>query len=735
MSTVTTDTRTDRLYQLLPAIYRLRDAEQGYPLQALLRVIAEQVNLIEDDIGRLCDNAFIETAEDWAVPYIGDLIGYRPVADTAAEQESGALNRVLVPRREVANTIRYRRRKGALSLLEVLAGDVAGWPARAVEFFKLLGWHQNLDHRHMERARTCDLRNVEALELLDGPFDRLAHSVDVRRIDSARSRGRYNIPSVGVFVWRLKTYTVSHTPAYCMENAGPHCCTFSVLGQDAPLFTRPEPETEPTHIAEAINLPVPVRRLAFERDKALFYGENRSFAIWAEGWAGLDGSSPVPVEQIIAADLSDWRYAPPANHIALDPLLGRFAFPPGQLPKKGVRVAYRYGFSGDLGGGEYSRTLYDPPTLKAAAADSAQAVAPSFYRVGSGQAYARIGEALQQWTQDRPRRAVIELTDSGVYVEPVAIELAPEQSLQLRAANRARPVIRLLDWQTDLPDALSVGMAAGSRLTLDGLLVTGRAVRITGRAGDTASASGVESCGAEVVIRHCTLVPGWALDCDCEPKRPAEPSLELYGVRAKVRIEHSILGSVQINQDEVRSDPLPLEISDSILDATAPDKEAIGAPGYAVAHAVLNIKRSTVFGMVDVHAIGLAENCVFNDCVNVARRQLGCMRFCYVPPRCRTPRRYHCQPDLAVQAAQEDLAAGPARDAPSPASCCACGRNSPAAATAVPAMASWPCPVPKKSSAAPRTNRKWAPSTTCSNPSGRPICAPAWKSTARPAWT
>ncbi len=43
--------RFDRLYNLLPPIYRMRDTEQGYPLQALLRVIAEQVNIVEDDIG------------------------------------------------------------------------------------------------------------------------------------------------------------------------------------------------------------------------------------------------------------------------------------------------------------------------------------------------------------------------------------------------------------------------------------------------------------------------------------------------------------------------------------------------------------------------------------------------------------------------------------------------------------------------------------------------------------
>ncbi len=51
-----------------------------------------------------------------------------------------------------------------------------------------------------------DLRRGDALELLDGPFDRLAHTVDVRRINSHRTLGRYNIPSVGLFVWRLKSY-------------------------------------------------------------------------------------------------------------------------------------------------------------------------------------------------------------------------------------------------------------------------------------------------------------------------------------------------------------------------------------------------------------------------------------------------------------------------------------------------------------------------------------------------
>src|SRR5436309_12312042 len=92
------------------------------------------------------------------------------------------------------------------------------------------------------------------------------------------------------------------------------------------------------------------------------------------------------------------------------------------------------------------------------------------------------------------------------------------------AANRKRPVIRLLNWQTSAPDNLTItgatadeGKAVGeptSWFTLDGITVTGRGVQVQGEVGG-------------VTIRHSTLVPGWGLDCNCEPSRPSDPSLEL----------------------------------------------------------------------------------------------------------------------------------------------------------------------------------------------------------------
>src|SRR5512145_2884518 len=105
------DTR-DRLFDLLPAVYRRRDAEISYPLRALLQVIAEQVEVVEKDIAQLYENWFIETCQDWVVPYIGDLLGWTLVADAGLPGSSPgdqARNRTLMPRREIANLIRYRR--------------------------------------------------------------------------------------------------------------------------------------------------------------------------------------------------------------------------------------------------------------------------------------------------------------------------------------------------------------------------------------------------------------------------------------------------------------------------------------------------------------------------------------------------------------------------------------------------------------------------------------------------
>jgi hypothetical protein len=633
---MTTTHDPDRLYELVPVVYRMRDADQGFPLRALLRVVAEQVGVVERDIAGLYENWFIETCDDWVVPYIGALIGYTPVVSSGtatATARAQARERITVPRREVANTIRFRRRKGTLSIVEELAESVAGWPARAVEFYRLLAVTQNIDALRMDRGRTAELRDGDALDLLGTAFDEMARNVDVRRGTSAHARGTANIPELGVFVWRLRAYTVTDTPAYNYEEEAPNCYLFNPLGSNAQLFVNPRAAgADPA-------LPMRITRRAFETRETsessgitvsgvpYYFGPGKSLVI-STGTPRV----PVPPENVIPADLSDWSYRPLPGQVAVDPALGRIAFAPGQARRLAVWVSYAYGFSADMGGGEYDRTLSAPPDAK-------------MYRVGTGTAYARINDALAQWRTDAPAGAVIEIVDSGVYAEPIAVELAAGQTLQLRAANRTRPVIRLLDWQTSAPDDLSVTGAAGSWFVLDGLTITGRGMQISG------DVSGV-------TIRHSTLVPGWGITCECEPKRPTEASIDVLGAPRCITIEHSIVGAIQVERDEAKQSPLRLRVSDSIVDATAPQRIALGASEKRCADVVLNIVRSTVVGQVQTRAIELAENSILLGLVHACRRQWGCMRFCYVPSGSHTPRRYECQPDMVEATVSARFAAG-----------------------------------------------------------------------------
>src|SRR5262249_34060669 len=459
----------DRLYELVPVVYRLRDAERGYPLRALLRVIAEQVNLLEQDIAGLYENWFIETCQDWVVPYIGSLLHYQPIHDAGEPGAGGdaataARNRILFPRREVANTVRFRRRKGTLSALQELATATSGWPALVVEVYRQLGFTQNIGYPHMNRGRIIDLRDVDALDQLPGSFNESPRTIAVRS-------GGWNLPQVRVYVWRLKSYSITHSPAYCFEQESPSCYLFNPLGIDTQLFTRPQP---PSGTPGLLNLPVPIMRRnleVFETGETpgpsqsgvpVFYGEGKSFEIW-------EGNPParVPPDKIVPADLSAWSYRPLPGQVAVDPELGRIVFSQTHGRKQGVWVTYHYGFAADMGGGEYHRERSQPSD-------------PSIYFVGEGETNARINQALAQWQQDNPRDAVIEITDSSVYVEPISIALPAGRTLTLRAADGARPVVRMLDWQTAYPDSFSVSGEEGSWFSLEGMVITGRGMQVDG---------------------------------------------------------------------------------------------------------------------------------------------------------------------------------------------------------------------------------------------------------------
>src|SRR6266511_2118341 len=434
----------DRMYELLPAIYRVRDADRGEPLKALLSVIADQVGVLEEDLAQLYDDQFIETCAPWVVPYIGDLIGYRALHNVVPKIGS--------QRAEVAHTIGFRRRKGTAAMLEQLARDVTGWNARAVEFFQLLGWTQwTPNHIRSKNFYAPDLRQWEILEKINGPFDTVAHTVEGRHVTTGE--GKYNIQNVGIFLWRLGAYPLTDSPAFQLDA---HRFLFHPLGYDTQLFTNPVTEDEVTHLAEPINVPEPISRRLLDTYLSQYYGEQKSISL--QGFA---------IEQVVVCDLAGWIHTPPAGKIAIDPVLGRIAFADPQTEPPLVR--FHYAFSEEMGGGEYERIT----TLDEKLQPIEQVPVP----------HATIQDALNAIAAG----GVVEISNSDRYEETVTINVNANQRVELRAANEHRPTLVL-------GGDLVINGAADSEVTLNGLLIAGGVIRVDGAL-------------RALRLRHCTLLP------------------------------------------------------------------------------------------------------------------------------------------------------------------------------------------------------------------------------------
>jgi hypothetical protein len=686
----------ERLYNLMPAIYRLADSAEGEPLRALLSVIESELETIEADIAGLHDNWFIETCDPWVIPYIGDLVRSTPLHEATRPL-----------RADVAKTISYRRRKATVPMLSELTRDVTGWDALVVEFFRLLLWNQHVNHlrtrrlpnpltgtstiapvagspgsasiTHLGRLNpdsfdavgNVHVRHLDAVDRLDGPFDVLSHTVDVRKAGSQRDR--YSIRTLGFFLWRLENYRMEQTAARASADAaardggsvfGYH---FDQVRAPAPLFHHPVVESDPCASPGEANVSGPIRPLAIHRDledvrmktmtggtgdaPSAYVGDERSVEIV------VDGQKLAPAEVVIM-DLKSWKRPPTAVDYAtfgadaegdglsqaivvgIDVERGRLAFADGMEPESGeVIVTYEYGFGGDLGGGPYRRgdgLVSDDNVAQI-----------SISAVDSRAASTALADVLADWSapdSDHHDNTIITIEDNATYVLSNEIHLQPGDRLVIQAGDEKRPTI-LVDGGVLAVSAQADVDDAGS-LTLGGLLIEG-AVRVTGDL-------------EELSLLHCSLVPGRRLEEADDrddpgdpvglPLEPNEPSVDVDAAndRLTLTIDHCIVGPIRMPSNAVA-----LVVTDSIIDAmptSGGDDHAIAAEGGAnpAAGPKTTLERVTVLGPVSVRQLLLASEVIFIGTVRVERRQDGCVRFSYVPLDSITPRRYRCQPELAL---------------------------------------------------------------------------------------
>jgi hypothetical protein len=617
----------EKLYALLPALYKLRDAAAGDPMRVLLSIIESQLDRVEGDITALYDNWFIETCDEWVVPYIGDLLGVR--GQYAYDEKTTSL------RPYIANTLGYRGRKGTVSVLEQLAQDTTGWPGRVVEFFQLLATTQHINHIRSIDLRTPDLRDTNALELLDGPFESAMHFAEVRRIPA----GKYNIPNVGIFLWRLLAISIDRAPAIPMTAIGPGRYVFSQVGRDAPLFNPSRTDLETGRVGEP-DVPGPLRpRALFDETEAaraaLATGADPSWVYLASTRPSLrvyDDGGEIAPELIQFCDLSQWTMLPPAKsfdvpdppnpplhqttRVAVDPRLGRVAIVSGAVPKA-LLVNYSFGFPAPLGGGSYARPdpAPDPDLvpITVTAADRTQLVD------------AALATAIGNWVAAGQPHAIITIGDNAIYDVP-DIALPAAGKLIIRALDGFRPVLRpRATWN------LTLGQNAA--LQLDGFVISGAAIAVATQ--DPAGSAADHS----LTIANCTLVPGLTLDETGAPMSPATASLAVAAGSAgplSLAIDHSITGRV-----DLRATPTTLTVTNSIVDGCGTADPVIWGAGE------VTIECTTVFGGTIARSLE-ASNVIFDAPAIVERTQIGCVRFSFIANGSQLPRRYMCQPDLAL---------------------------------------------------------------------------------------
>src|SRR6266702_2723722 len=263
----------ETLYNFLPAVYRIRDLEQisnglpgdvqqqqvnngaiQLPLKALLKVIVEQTAVLEENLAQLYDDQFIETCADWVIPYIGDLVSYRTPHNTSSQSL----------RSEVAHTISYRKRKGTATLLEQLVRDVTGWDAHVVEFFQLIALTQNMNLSRSDNS-LVDVRNIGA------------------------GSGGYNIPEIGIFIWRLGSYSLTNVPAVQAAGNDGLCYFFNPLGNNTQLFTHPETEDNVTQLTGPKGVAMPISRSRLANFLSDYYGPDKSILLTI----AIDGDNKV----------------------------------------------------------------------------------------------------------------------------------------------------------------------------------------------------------------------------------------------------------------------------------------------------------------------------------------------------------------------------------------------------------------------------------------------------------
>jgi hypothetical protein len=347
----------------------------------------------------------------------------------------------------------------------------------------------------------ADLRNVYGAAKGQTAFDEFSHTADFRKgVDQV---GWQNISHLGVFLWRLYSFAVGITTPVASTRC-PGQYSFDPTGRMIPLFAAawrnsssygdnwvsPQEWQLPGPISlalmqTALQNPQQIPLYATSVDTAAAYSvTDNSLGVYS-----FPGSYYELLDSALFLDSH--------QQTSIYPEWGVFRVidPPSNPPAPPFFVTYNYGFSSTIGAGPYDRRLpavtADPtpaPTIQIAQAPPA--AAPDI--------------------PDPSPTGTIAIQNSLTYT--AITNFANIANVTVQAASKTRPVLR---WPA--PGAggqnqwVLNGTDTNSNLVLDGLLISGADVVLTGSFDS-------------VTLRCCTLDPGNAAGGSADLENTADPS-------------------------------------------------------------------------------------------------------------------------------------------------------------------------------------------------------------------
>jgi hypothetical protein len=654
---------TEKLWEAIPSIYRHEDgiAEEPGVLRGIVQVLAKQAAILRRSQDALWDDQFIETANEWAVPYIGDLVATRLLS---AQNKRGR-------RIDVAKTIYYRRRKGTPRILEELINDISGWEGKLIEqFTKLVRTRHGLDAIPQTLAGkfsgtlpggVADLRNQRVSELTNGPFEEYFHTNDMRKHQGLN--GRYAIPKLAFYLYRLKAFEAIDTTPFAFGDGQKF--TFDPSGRDIPLFSksRRSPDWDEWKTAAEAELPAPIPcRLLGNAEYFITESSIQKLlglSVAAQNELGkiadlkfkneislLNAIRSFPAA--VSAEILSNAFLQPLFALSLSIDCGKSIL----LPDAEANLLKPLDENSILVGTNSPDSIFTTEKITAAnltifpatidkdlAIDAEkgrfmlknalidQTIFTAYHYGFAG--YIGAGTYDRPWIADAattktgggaitaanlPTNGTLQINDSKTY-GPVASKTGIV-SIIIQSKTQQRPYLQLAtDW------VLNSGANVNSSVKLDGLWI--------GALGDVAASIIIRGDFECFTIKSCTLDPGGSTNLKGEIIHPIQLLIE--GHVENLCIEASILGPIKTQNGGIIEE---LRIEDSIVQSIDPTIKAIE---INTGKTILN--SCTIFGKIDVHKLEASE-AIITAAANVVDTQNGCFRFSAAPSISRLPRPY-----------------------------------------------------------------------------------------------